>query len=50
MQDRIKTIITASWAKAVEQTEKNIRETFESSAASMNGNVSILALNWFFLF
>lgn len=50
MQDRIKTIITASWAKAVEQTEKNIREIFESSAATLNGNVFILAFNWFFSF
>lgn len=41
MQDRIKTIITASWQTAIENTEKNITEIFESNALSLNGNVTL---------
>lgn len=39
MQDRIKTIITTSWQTAIEQTEKNILEIFESNALSLSGNI-----------
>lgn len=38
MLDRIKTIITASWTTAVQQTEKNACEIFDSNINSMNGN------------
>lgn len=38
MQDRIKTIITASWTTAVERTELNIREIFTSSSDNLIGN------------
>lgn len=38
MQDRIKTIITASWTTAVERTELNIREIFASSSDNLIGN------------
>lgn len=39
MMERIKTIITASWTKAVDQTDNNIREIFESNSLSMIGNI-----------
>lgn len=37
MQDRIKTIITASWKTAIEQTEKEISKIFESDALTIIG-------------
>lgn len=40
MQDRIKTIITVSWTAAVERTDKNIREIFESDSSTLIGNFS----------
>lgn len=37
MQERIKTIITASWTAAVNQTETNIREIFDRNATLSHG-------------
>lgn len=42
MMERIKTIITASWTTAVDQTEKNIREIFESNTLSLIGNIMFI--------
>lgn len=39
MMERIKTIITASWTKAVDQTDTNLRGIFESNSLSMIGNI-----------
>lgn len=39
MQERIKTIITASWSAAVDQTEKDIRGTFDANAILTNGTL-----------
>lgn len=44
MQERIKTIITASWTAAVDQTENNIREIFNANTILSNGTVLFVLL------